>query len=52
MAFWIGGKKPPMSILFSPLSGMFDSLSKVGIILSTPLGGKKLTFEPLFGSFD
>ncbi len=52
VAFWVGGKKPPMSILFSPLSGMFDSLSEVGIKLSTPLGDKKLTFEPLFGSFD
>ncbi len=41
-----------MSILFSPLSGMFDSLSIVGIILSTPLGDKKLTFELLFRSYD
>lgn len=51
-SFWVGEKKPPMSILFSPLIEKLQTLSKVGITISTPLGEKNIKFEPLFGSFD
>lgn len=41
-----------MDILFSPLTDALGTLSMFGIRLSTPVGEKRITFEPLFGSFD
>lgn len=42
-----------MDILFSPLLDTLNTLSTVGVTLSTPAKvNKSFTFEPLFGSFD